>query len=92
VALLHAVNNAVSGEFVSPMFAGADAVRQGWLLVAVWAVAAGVIVLATGPALVSRRATARRTLLAGPVTPSWTPGVPRYPVVLPPILYLPQQP
>jgi hypothetical protein len=37
---MHAMNNAVSGEYVSPMFTGADSTRQSWLLVLVWGAAA----------------------------------------------------
>ncbi len=38
--VLHAANNAVSGEYFSPMFTGADSTRQSWLLVLVWGLAA----------------------------------------------------
>jgi membrane protease YdiL (CAAX protease family) len=38
--VLHATNNAVSGEYFSQMFTGKDSVRQSWLLVVVWGVAA----------------------------------------------------
>ena len=38
--VMHAMNNAVSGEYVSPMFTGADSTRQSWLLVLVWGIAA----------------------------------------------------
>jgi membrane protease YdiL (CAAX protease family) len=38
--VMHAMNNAVSGEYVSPMFTGADSTRQSWLLVVVWGVTA----------------------------------------------------
>jgi membrane protease YdiL (CAAX protease family) len=41
--VLHATNNAVSGEYFSPMFTGADSVRQSWLLVLVWGIAAALI-------------------------------------------------
>jgi membrane protease YdiL (CAAX protease family) len=41
--VLHATNNAVSGEYFSPMFDGADSTRQSWLLVLVWGVAAFVV-------------------------------------------------
>jgi len=38
--VMHAMNNAVSGEYVSPMFTGADSTRQSWLLVLVWGLTA----------------------------------------------------
>lgn len=38
--VMHAMNNAVSGEYISPMFTGADSTRQSWLLVLVWGMAA----------------------------------------------------
>jgi len=44
--VMHAMNNAVSGEYVSPMFTGADSTRQSWLLVLVWGAAAVLVVLA----------------------------------------------
>jgi uncharacterized protein len=55
IMLLHAANNAVSGSFFSPMFSGADSIRQSWLLVLVWAVAAGLVIAITGPAHFSRK-------------------------------------
>jgi membrane protease YdiL (CAAX protease family) len=55
VMLLHAANNAVSGSFFSPMFSGADSVRQSWLLVLVWAVAAVLVVVIAGPMHFSRK-------------------------------------
>jgi membrane protease YdiL (CAAX protease family) len=42
--VLHATNNAVSGEYVSPMFTGADSTRQSRLLVLVWGVSAVLVV------------------------------------------------
>jgi uncharacterized protein len=42
--VLHATNNAVSGEYFSQMFTGKDSVRQSWLLVLVWGVAAALAV------------------------------------------------
>jgi membrane protease YdiL (CAAX protease family) len=41
--VLHATNNAVSGEYFSQMFTGSDSVRQSWLLVLVWGVAAALV-------------------------------------------------
>ena len=51
--LFHAANQN-SGRFLSPLFAGADATQQHWLKLAVWAAAAIVIVLVTGPARLAR--------------------------------------
>ena len=55
VMLMHATNNTISGSFISPMFSGADSVRQGWLLAVVWCVAAIVVVILAGPANLSRK-------------------------------------
>ena len=55
IMVLHAVNNAVSGSFFSPMFSGADSVRQSWLLVLVWAVAAALVIIIAGPTNFSRK-------------------------------------
>jgi membrane protease YdiL (CAAX protease family) len=55
IMLMHAMNNTISGSFFSPMFSGADSVRQGWLLAAVWCVAAIAVVLWAGPAHLSRK-------------------------------------
>jgi uncharacterized protein len=55
IMLMHAMNNAVSGSFFSPMFSGADSVRQSWLLAAVWCVVAIVVVVVAGPKHLSRK-------------------------------------
>jgi membrane protease YdiL (CAAX protease family) len=55
IMLMHAMNNAVSGSFISPMFSGADSVRQGWMLAAVWCAAAVVVVFWAGPVHLSRQ-------------------------------------
>jgi CAAX protease family protein len=55
VMLLHAANNAVSGSFFSPMFSGADSVRQSWLLALVWAAMAILVIAIFGPADLSRK-------------------------------------
>ncbi len=44
VMMMHAINNTVSGGFFSPMFSGADSVRQSWMLAAVWCAVAIVVV------------------------------------------------
>ena len=55
IMLMHAANNAVSGSFFSPMFTGADSVRQSWLLALVWAVVAVVVIAVFGPTNLSRK-------------------------------------
>ena len=55
VMMMHATTNTVSGGFFSPMFLGADSVRQSWLLAVVWGAAAVVVVLWVGPARLSRQ-------------------------------------
>ena len=54
IMILHAANNAISGNFFSPMFTGADSARQAWLLAAIWCVLAVVVVLVGGPRDLSR--------------------------------------
>lgn len=54
VMLLHAANNTVSGSFFSPMFTGADSLRQSWLLALVWAIMAILVIAIAGPANLSR--------------------------------------
>ena len=54
IMLLHATNNAVAGNYFSPMFTGADSARQAWLLAAVWCAVAVGVVLAGGPEHLSR--------------------------------------
>jgi membrane protease YdiL (CAAX protease family) len=46
--LAHATNNTLSGEFFSPMFQGADSVRQSALLAILWMVAAVFVTLLAG--------------------------------------------
>jgi len=53
--IMHAANNAISGDFVSPMFEGSDAALFGWIGAAVWSAIALIIVLRTGRELGSRR-------------------------------------
>src|SRR5215210_8775298 len=49
--LMHAMNNTISGSCISPMFLGADSVRQAWLFAALW----GVVVMWAGPKHLSRK-------------------------------------
>jgi hypothetical protein len=53
--LMHNMSNTISGNFVSQTFSGADSVNQAWLRGALWCVVAVVVVIATGPAHLSRR-------------------------------------
>jgi membrane protease YdiL (CAAX protease family) len=55
IMMMHAMNNTISGSFFSPMFSGADSVRQSWLLATVWCAAAVVVILWAGPAHLSRQ-------------------------------------
>jgi uncharacterized protein len=55
VMLMHAMNNTISGSFFSPMFSGADSVRQSWLLAALWCALAIVVVVVAGPEHLSRK-------------------------------------
>ena len=55
VMLLHAANNTVSGSFFSPMFSGADSLRQSWLLALVWGVMAVLVIAIAGPKNLSRK-------------------------------------
>jgi uncharacterized protein len=55
IMLMHAANNAVSGSFFSPMFTGADSIREAWLLALVWAVVAVVVIAVSGPTNLSRK-------------------------------------
>ena len=55
IMMMHATNNAVSGNFFSPMFSGADSVRQSWLLAVVWCAVAVAVVMWAGPKHLSRK-------------------------------------
>ena len=55
IMLMHAANNAVSGSFFSPMFSGADSIRESWLLALVWAVVGGLVIAVAGPTNLSRK-------------------------------------
>jgi hypothetical protein len=48
-------NNTISGSFFSPMFAGADSVRQSWLLALVWWIMAILVIAFLGPTHLSRK-------------------------------------
>ena len=58
--LMHNMNNIISGGFFHAMFLGADWVRQGWLLVALWCVVAVIVVVVNGPEHLSRRHTKQK--------------------------------
>ena len=59
--LMHNIHNVISGGYFSAMFSGADWVRQGWLLVALWCAVAAIVVVVNGPEHLSRKYT-RQTL------------------------------
>jgi membrane protease YdiL (CAAX protease family) len=46
VMIIHSMNNAVSGEFFSPMFTGGYAVQQAWMRTLVWGVVAVIVLVA----------------------------------------------
>jgi uncharacterized protein len=62
VMLFHTMNNVISGGFFHAMFSGAEWVRMGWLLVALWCAVAVMVVIATGPEHLSRKHT-KQTLM-----------------------------
>jgi uncharacterized protein len=53
--LMHAMNNTISGSFISPMFSGADSIRDAWLYAALWCAVAIVVVVVYGPQHLSRK-------------------------------------
>jgi membrane protease YdiL (CAAX protease family) len=53
--LMHAMNNTISGSFISPMFSVADSARQAWLFAALWCAVAMVVVMWAGPKHLSRK-------------------------------------
>jgi uncharacterized protein len=55
IMVMHAANNTISGSFFSPMFIGADSVRQSWMLALVWTVVAILVIVISGPEHLSRR-------------------------------------
>ena len=73
VMLFHTMNNVISGGFFHAMFSGADWVRQGWLLVALWCAVAAILVVVNGPEHLSRKYT--RQTLTPPETTTLTPRV-----------------
>jgi uncharacterized protein len=76
IMLMHAMNNAISGSFFSPMFSGADSVRQSWLLAGVWCVVAIVVVIVAGPKHLSRKHRKQEEREDGAAEPGVaTPGV-----------------
>lgn len=73
VMLFHTMNNVISGGFFHAMFSGADWVRQGWLLVALWCAVAAIVVVVNGPEHLSRKYP--RQTLTLPETITRTPRV-----------------
>ncbi len=54
IMICHAANNVLSGRYFFPMFEGADAARQAWLLAITWGVMALAVVIIGGPRDFSR--------------------------------------
>jgi uncharacterized protein len=54
VMLFHTMNNVISGGYFHAMFSGAEWVRMGWLLVALWCAVAVIVVVVNGPKHLSR--------------------------------------
>ena len=52
--VMHATNNAVTGEYVSSLFSGDDVVLQGWVRATMWSVIAIVVVLVAGRSFTTR--------------------------------------
>jgi membrane protease YdiL (CAAX protease family) len=79
IMLMHATNNTISGSFVSPMFSGADSVRDAWLYAALWCAVAIVVVVWAGPKHLSRkhRKQEEGAEKPGAMTPPSVPTVPR---------------
>lgn len=71
--LMHNMHNVISGYYFSAMFSGADWVRQGWLLVALWCAVAAIVVVVNGPEHLSRKYT--RQTLTPPEASAPTPRV-----------------
>ena len=71
--LMHNMHNVISGGYFSAMFSGADWVRQGWLLVALWCAVAAIVVVVNGPEHLSRKYT--RQTLTPPEASAPTPRV-----------------
>jgi uncharacterized protein len=71
--LMHNMQNVISGGYFSAMFSGADWVRQGWLLVALWCAVAAIVVVVNGPEHLSRKYT--RQTLTPPEASAPTPRV-----------------
>jgi uncharacterized protein len=54
IMVSHAMNNAVSGEFFSPMFSGAAADQLGWMRALAWGVVALAVILLARPSWLAR--------------------------------------
>ena len=77
--LMHAMNNTISGSFISPMFSGTDSVRQAWLFAALWCAVAIVVVVVYGPQHLSRKHRKQEEVAEKPssTTPPSVSSVPR---------------
>ncbi len=74
IMICHAANNAISGQYFGPMFDGADAARQPWLLALTWGVMALALVIIGGPRDFSR--TKPRQVEPDPAPAQAGPGTP----------------
>ena len=70
VMLFHTMNNVISGGFFHAMFSGAEWVRMGWLLVALWFAVALIVVAVDGTAHLSRKHTKQTPMPPESTTPS----------------------
>jgi membrane protease YdiL (CAAX protease family) len=60
--IMHAANNAISGEFVSPMFSGSDGAVLGWVRSGIWILFALAVVLANRRRLTTQPGSYQPTL------------------------------
>ena len=68
--LMHASSNAVSGEYISPMFTGSHADTLGWVRASIWVLAAVTVFLVAGRSFRRSPAAPEPKATRAPVTPS----------------------
>ena len=64
--IMHAANNAISGEFISPMFSGTDGAVLGWVRSGIWILFALAVVLANKRRLMTKPSSRQPTLQRPP--------------------------
>jgi uncharacterized protein len=69
VMLFHTMNNVISGGFFHAMFSGAEWVRMGLLLVALWCAVAVIVAIVNGPEHLSRKYNKQRSMPPEGATP-----------------------